>query len=365
MTNEYNPNIFWMTNGGKYHTKIEALEVSMRNNQSKVTFNYYNDGFAKYNWLVEPTESWDTLLRLRALQLRDENRYIRLWYSGGADSQTILNAFMDNNIFIDEIVNVRTSPVNDFDDKRGYIANQEQNLRARPYLKLIKDLIPNTKISLIDVDAEHYLNLYKSDGWVSNASQLDLADDPGMVLGTRERIAATKLLTMNADIVEIAGGDKPKVIRRDGVYYAPLVDTQFQFVNLVSNKEFYTTAEFPELHAKQCHIWKEQLHNRFPDVSEDLTHDIYNPKLIDPDFKKDWYHCCRNILHYELDLGKGWGMDSPKFQSRLAQAKEYHPELLLHFLGQLKEQQVEIKPYWKEFDGLLVGVMSDAYCLGK
>jgi len=50
------------------------------------------------------SESLDFLYALRARQLREKYDYLVLYFSGGADSTNILKTFIDNNIFLDEIV---------------------------------------------------------------------------------------------------------------------------------------------------------------------------------------------------------------------------------------------------------------------
>lgn len=359
MINDHNPNVYWEVDGERYYRKTEALVASAQNNNSHVTFNYYNDAFSKYNWLIEPTETFEELAAMRAHQLRDSNRYIRLWYSGGADSHTMLRTFIDNNIHIDEIVAVRSSPINDFNGR----ANREANLRSIPYLKSIQCMIPKTKISMVDISAEQYLRYYKTENWHHDAIAFSFSDDPGTLLGSREAIEQFSQLKIHPGGVEVAGGDKPKIIRRDGIYYTTIVDSAFHYLYWANAKEFYTTAEFPMLHSKQCHEMKHILERWYP-KDQDITSDIYNPLTIDPEFKKEWYHCCRQIINYKVDLGKGWRLLSPKTQLRWNDAVDKHPELIKYFVGALQELQPKIQHYWKDFDGMITGVVADSYSLG-
>jgi len=64
----------------------------------------YNDNFfSQYDWTREPTESLDELYKQRAEQLRRDYDYLVLYYSGGYDSANLLHAFLDNDIYPDEI----------------------------------------------------------------------------------------------------------------------------------------------------------------------------------------------------------------------------------------------------------------------
>lgn len=356
---DFNPSVYWVVAGKHYNRKTDAL-IASNNNEHKVTFNYYNDQFSQYNWLEEPTESFEKLCTQRAHQLRDTSKYLRLWYSGGADSHTVLMTFLFNNIYIDEIVMVRASPIDDFDSE----ACRETNLRSIPFVKGIKHLIPKTKISFVNITAKQYLDHYKSSDWQMETTVYDFADDPGILLGSRKNLDKYTDLIMHDGIVELTGGDKPKIVRQDGLYYAPIIDSVFSYLYWANCKEFFTTPEMPALHAKQCHKLKEILTRRYP-TNEDVTHEIYNAKTMDAEFKKEWYYCCRLIINYEVDFGKGWSLTTPKNQCRINDAMAKNPELLKYFMGGLKEIQPDMSYHWKKFDAGISGIMSDAYCIGK
>ena len=42
--------------------------------------------------------------------MRDSYSYLKFWFSGGADSTTALNIFLDESIYIDEIVVYKFAP---------------------------------------------------------------------------------------------------------------------------------------------------------------------------------------------------------------------------------------------------------------
>ena len=72
-------------------------------NPKPYSYIYNDDFFSQYNWTIEPSESLDELYGKRALELRKQYDYIALHYSGGHDSTNMLRAFLDNNIYPDEI----------------------------------------------------------------------------------------------------------------------------------------------------------------------------------------------------------------------------------------------------------------------
>jgi hypothetical protein len=358
---DLNPDVYWTVDNVNYGRKVDALRASYRNEQSHITFNYYNSAFARYDWTTEPSASFEELSALRAHQLRDNNKYIRIWYSGGADSHTMLQAFIGNGIHIDEIVIVRASPIDDFETR----ANNESNLRAIPYIQSIRHSIPRTRVSIVNVTADHYLDMYKNNSdWQTEVTIQDFANDPCILLGSREGIDRYTQLTMNANITELTGNDKPKLLRKDGQYYIGITDSQFNYLYWPSVKEFFLTSEMPELHAKQCYIWMETLERLYPDQAQDITHTVYSPELMTKAFRKEWYNCCRTIINYDIDLGKGWKRISPKCMIRIKEAQEHNPELLRYYLGAIKELQPSVSHYWDDFDSAITGVLAGIYTFG-
>ena len=121
----------------------------------ELKFYFFDKEFGRFNWKVEPNESWNQLLIKRAIQLRESYDYIRLFYSGGVDSQTMLETFLDNKIKIDEILVYRGSAFTDNLDEEPAEA-EIQNV-AIPFLKSIEKNIPSTKITILESEVS-YLN---------------------------------------------------------------------------------------------------------------------------------------------------------------------------------------------------------------
>ena len=357
---DFNPNIYWTVNGKQYSRKTEALKAATEQDLKTVLFHYYNAEFRAANWIDEPEESFEQLCMQRAIQLRETSKYLRLWYSGGADSHTMLTTFINANLRIDEIVLVRASPIDDFESE----ANRETFQRSMPYIDAVRNLMPYTKISVVDITADQYLAHYKKPDWYLETTNYDFSDDPGILLGSREAIAQHGGLAMNDDIVELTGGDKPRVIRQNGLYYAPIMDSQFSYLYWANVKEFFTTPEFPQLHVKQCHELKRIIKQHFPD-GKDIGAEVYNPQSLELDFQKKWKDCCRRHIRKELDFGKGWSLISPKCRLRVYESMDKNPEIFKHFKGSLREFQAEIEHFWPDIQQGIAGILADMYCIGK
>jgi len=80
----------------KILASITATELNI-----PMTWHFHDEIFAK----VKPTGNLDLkeLYKQRALQLREKYDYLILNYSGGSDSWTVLNTFLENNIKLDHI----------------------------------------------------------------------------------------------------------------------------------------------------------------------------------------------------------------------------------------------------------------------
>lgn len=356
---DYNPDTVWIVDGKHYITKAEAMLASCANNNSEITFYYYNKEFNAFDWTVEPKESWPELCRQRAQQLRDSNQYLRLWYSGGADSHTMLRAFLDNHIHLDEIVMVRASPIDDFDGA----SCRESTQRSIPYINSIRHDIPNTKISLVYMSGKEYEEYYKTDDWfLRTMGVYHFADDPGVLLDSRLHLEKYGGLIVPSGTVEITGNLKPKVIRHEGKYYFEIIDSSFHYLHWANVREFYTSAEFLQLHSKQCHQLKHLVQHWYPHGN--AHSDIYGSATIDPLFDIEWHHCCRTILNLEIDYGKTAQLFSPKTILRIRDAQQHNPGLFELFMDPLKELQKNVSHYWPQFNTPMQNVRAGWYCLG-
>ena len=94
---------YYTVDGQVFESKIQAL-VHATANKKPVRWIFNNDEFERTNWAVEPSETLNNLYRQRARQLREKYDYLVLCYSGGSDSNNILEAFIAEGLVIDEIV---------------------------------------------------------------------------------------------------------------------------------------------------------------------------------------------------------------------------------------------------------------------
>lgn len=353
---------YWIVNNKKFKNRFAALDYAAETKQT-IDFNFHRESFSSIDWAVEPSESWPNMLANRAQQLRDRYKYLRLWYSGGADSHTVLNTFIDNNIHLDEIITWRSSPTDEFDS----YSNTESNAISIPYLKSIKYIIPKTKIRVLDIGNKQYMNFYSQDAWQRKTSFLELTPDSMAQLYE----AFPMELDRTSNYCDIQGGDKPKIVRKDEVFYAPLVDTQFTInINWPHCEDFFTTPNYPDLHAKQCHLLKHVIKKKYPDPTVDLLGpELYDPQTITQEWRNEWYGCCRILYKQEFMVGKGWTINGPKGLDNLFTAEQKAPDVIKYYKGALNEEfKFNKDDFFEEGGDIEIarhGIFSDFYCLGR
>lgn len=109
-----------------------------------------------YDWTKKPNRSFWEIMSARAKEIREKYRYVRLWFSGGCDSQTVLQCFMANDIHIDEIF-LHSSGVKESD--------YEISDTAIPFLSKHKQLLTKTKINHYVTTKKDYVDWHSKKYW--------------------------------------------------------------------------------------------------------------------------------------------------------------------------------------------------------
>ena len=275
-------NIYWEYAGTRYRSKFRALDAANGNYKEITFYCHESDDFNNYNWSIEPTPSLKELQLQRALQLRDTYPYLKLWFSGGADSTTVLNTFLDNNIHLDEICVYRYAMDNDFDNNLG---EYEVNTYTLPYLKKLQHHLPKTKIKIIHNGKDYYDKLLSNDKWFFTKSTMSLRH--------------TYLPKINGtNFCNILGCSDPWVTYDKGKWYHELWDTsEGEYSSLRNIELFFTSADMPDLHAKQCHIVKNYLINekRFDNNDKYIKEAVIREIVRDPPIAPEPYFFAKTM----------------------------------------------------------------------
>jgi hypothetical protein len=300
----------WYVNDNFFLNKWEAIQ---NHGTKNISFYFYEDVFDKYDWSKPIQGSLNELYWLRAQQLRDSYDYIRLWYTGGSDSQTMLNAFVNNNIFIDEIITVRVGVINSFNRLES---ETEITKRAIPNLELLD--IPNTKITLVPVGPDKMLD---------NLNNQDYFKDVGAVF-LRSPVYASSIYSLfpnlmlpahdkHETLANVQGHLKPRLEYKNNQFYCSYWDTEFTGFNLSPNVEcFYSSPLFPELHIKQQQVLQNYLKTKYKKI---MNNSVFSENT---EFKHDIEIATRDWVDRSADLLKGQtGIISNK--SKLAVKEAY------------------------------------------
>ena len=261
-------NAYWEYAGTRYKHKYQAIQASGKHHSDIKFTMFADDSFDKLDWSIEPAQSLKSLMLTRALQLRDSYKYIKFFFSGGADSTTVLNVFLENNIFIDEIVVIKF-----FEDN---LSNYEVDNFTIPYLKNIEQQLHSTKIKIYTI-YENYFEEYLSDKWFFTRSSLS---------PRHYNLPNIK----GKNFCNLICGLDPFLESIHGKLHATFYDTHAanELAGFRNVELFYTSPDLPELHVKQCHMLKkhfqiDSVHHQKELIKKHLRD---TPVAPEPDFFK-------------------------------------------------------------------------------
>lgn len=254
----------------EFSSKIEACVFGTKTKQL-VRWHFNDEVFDKYPWHIEPSESLDDLYDKRAREIREKYDYIVLAFSGGGDSNNILESFLRQNLFIDEIITNVMHERNNFTTLNPAVIESwneaaEYRLQTLPRLKYVESMSPRTKISIVDLSTQvfDFLNSFGDEGWLKYS---------------RERLNVSGLMRHNflhfkeirkrfdkdKKIAMILGIEKPRTYIKNGIFKMMFSDkavniaTVDEFIGDYTNtgiEYFYWHPDSVKIIAKQIHIIK-------------------------------------------------------------------------------------------------------------
>ena len=206
----------------------------------------------KQNPLIEPIESLNELYVKRARELREHYSYIKLLYSGGPDSHNVLETFMLNDIFLDEICifdyNEFTNRSLDSNVIRESTTERfEIDIVAIPLAKkMIERYSPKTKLTF------EYM-IPKLDAHVKS---VDIHSDRLLQKHFRDILFhGTNVVTFDvpAGGVILYGSEKPYVKKSKQGYFIHFFNKYMRRLNENKVELFYTHPSCARMIIKQSH----------------------------------------------------------------------------------------------------------------
>ena len=267
----YNHKGLYKVGSKAFTNKFEAcLELNTIPGDHHLHWDYHEDLFSKANWEHEPPVSILELYKQRALQLREQYDHLVLFYSGGADSHTILQAFINNNIKLDEVFMYGSIKAEEevnkkigFDLKEGYYTRELFHIA----LPVLKELQKTHKFKLTVWDwTDRTLEVLKDPDWFWSIGDLSrLAPDALPRNYFHEALRHNDIYEdRGKKVAFIFGLDKPRLFRDNHSIYLAFIDITYatgvgnnagiEGRNWGSNEYFYWSPNMPEIPVKQAHM---------------------------------------------------------------------------------------------------------------
>ena len=274
---------------------------------------------------IEPTENLTELCRNRAYKLRQDNKYLRLWFSGGCDSTYVLNTFVDNNIHIDEIMCMKSGIVE---------ADWEIDQVALPYLTKLQHKLSNTKITVAEPTTGDYKEWYKNAYWFENYQKIGRLSKLFMGIRLNEKLEAISVHDNNTDTANIVGLDKPFLHFANGEWYTFFLDINVDLQMGEKGNSYHAFfSDDPLIFIKQCHLLKRGIEKNIPNQSE------YNKVCNwEKQYQHIWNNSIERVQKNEKFILKNYGaienFQGLNYKESLAQKfiSENYPDVYKNFI---------------------------------
>ena len=258
---------FYQVGEQKYFSKFQAVMASKQTGHFP-EWNFNDEVFGQQDWTLEPTENLWEIYRQRAQQLRDNYDYIILLYSGGSDSQNILQSFLFNNITLDEVFCY--GPFSGIDTNTQKVTKAPENmyreidLVALPYLR---EMSKNYKFHVNLYDwTNDFVNGFKDADWIWTDAAARF--DPRVIVKNKIFENSPKgmaQLEAGKKVCFVVGIDKPRLMLKNDVLYFAFLDFYTSLgvgqKNWFAEELFYWTPDMPKLPIKQAHVMMQYFKN--------------------------------------------------------------------------------------------------------
>ena len=274
---------FYEHSGKKYPNKVLAVSSSrLPQNKGDTVWKlfHFENELDKLDLSLEPEESLQQLYLQRAYELRNNYDYLILNYSGGPDSHNVLETFLLNNIFLDEIFiysqfneqTIAHLQKNDPDTFAMFPEFYEAQMSAIPIAKhMIETYSPHTKITYVDNFYETHKKFWESKN--EKAFMDDMKGNASVMLTHRHMDRSRnpnfkpewKIIKQKKKTAHIWGIEKPNLVHDEkGVYFTLVDNTILSRIDLQHNltvedipnnhELFYIHPTAVKMFLKQAHV---------------------------------------------------------------------------------------------------------------
>jgi hypothetical protein len=239
---------YYTCNGIEFQSKIRAAIYSEAT-RKPLEWKFNNAEFSTFPWHIDPEIPLSKLYDLRAKQIREEFDYVVICYTGGSDSNNMVESFIRQGLHIDEIVSnypvkisERFLSSNNKDNSSSNTIN-EFKFHAADRLNYIQNKCPKTKIKMLDTSEllVEALITTKDKYWVLNRNEVL---NPG---GTNQFNYTyfnelRKQFDKDKKIAMLMGIDKPRCQIIGDEFYLYFSDKVANIVNVTDHLNEYPNA---------------------------------------------------------------------------------------------------------------------------
>jgi hypothetical protein len=299
----------WQVGDKFFNNKWSAIQHASDN---PLSYNAYchDSTWNDVDWTIEPDQDIKQLEKNHAEYLRNKYKTLALFFSGGVDSSTVLDIFIEHKIQLDYICVW-------YVDKFDTAYNKDVQL-AMQYLEENKSKLMGAKI-ICGKKLDHFegnsIYNFKEDirntNWILRFHHL----------GHEENLKLRQPNIYN-EIKEngciITGGNKPYVYKDQKGFYMQFVDRNDE--NWGSPlQEMFWQGQDPTLQIKQCHLAKQWLekHNSLStntiyqsnntDIFWSLNEAFERTSIDEFFYKKHCFGDQINDKHFSQHYGRNWG----------------------------------------------------------
>ena len=255
----------YVVDGNKFLLKSTALKAAKKD-RSKIKFSMLGVSELDLSQDPFPGVSIKDLYRIRAQELRDQYDYLVLNLSGGPDSMNILDAFVENNIPLDEIVNhnsvARTGVVDGTTNNSDYVYNIKPKISELQKLSNFR-----TKITIVD-EIESVQTQLTNTYRIGNETLIQEIGGPNRSTSVSGQSIQNvdhiwKMIRDGNSVGVISGVDKPTSRILNGKRFLQYTDNlRGQFVEFINDHqvsafwEWFYQGDLRIVH-KQCYLLKQ------------------------------------------------------------------------------------------------------------
>lgn len=233
---------YYIVNGNRYYNIYLAQYESYRTG-APVQFYCDTAEYDKLDWTQEPAESMEVLMDRHALHLRNKYERLIFFWSGGTDSQTMLDVFVRNRIHIDEIVCIGNETL-------SYMPMSHGEWLQQNYWD------STTRITVIDkLDLTLRAQFVDSEDWIFK-NQGDIRTFSN---GGTDSVSVFMCEQHHAghNWAMISGHEKPYLVYQNGSWWARQEDRPMRQTFGIDRIECFFLD--PVINLKQCHMLKRAL----------------------------------------------------------------------------------------------------------